>query len=313
MIWGAGAAAEDQRTATAGICCDGGNYSAQAGVRTRPTAVVDSTQVRSIPTSLISDQEFPAIRDHYIAKWPTTTSFAVNLQLLILGMDMLFGSRLQEITSWGLATSATFTKADSSVSSIFYSLQMIHPMKPLVSQMTTNCSSPKCQNISYLVYFLPTTFVRLESPWSLIMINLPQGCRDAQFRTCYSHSLRPRDPGEVSFSCRGKQGAVLSLPIQAKRENTVTLDGFGKWMIKHIDQWFAWILDKELQIERMEDIVLITGTDHARSWANVAFLGGQSDARVSFCVEAAHSKVNWQFSPERKRGAAWNWGPCGEV
>ena len=93
----------------------------------------------------------------------------------------------------------------------------------------------------------------------------------------------------------------------------MALDGFGKWMIKHIDQWFAWILDKELQIERMEDIVLITGTDHARSWANVAFLGGQSDARVSFSVEAAHSKVNWQFSPERKTGAAWNWGPCGEV
>ncbi|KAI9447262.1 hypothetical protein BJY52DRAFT_1127518 [Lactarius psammicola] len=131
--------------------------------------------------------------------------------------------------------------------------------------------------------------------------------------SCHSYSLRPRDPGEVSFSCRGKQGAVLSLPIQAKREDTVVREGFGKWMMKHIDLWFAWIRHNELEIDRMEDIILVTGTDRTRSWANVAFLGGQADARVSFGVEVVHSRINWQFSPERKTGAAWNWGPSGEV
>ena len=63
----------------------------------------------------------------------------------------------------------------------------------------------------------------------------------------------------------------------------------------------------------MEDIILVTGTDRARSWANVAFLGGQADARVSFGVEVSQSRINWQFSSERKAGAAWNWGPSGEV
>ena len=131
--------------------------------------------------------------------------------------------------------------------------------------------------------------------------------------SCHSYSLRPRDPGEVSFSCRGKQGAVLSLPIQANREDTVVTDGFGKWMVQHIDQWFAWIKPKGLKINRMEDIVLVTGTDRTISWANVAFLGGQADARVSFGVDVAQSRINWQFSNERKAGAAWNWGPSGEV
>ena len=117
------------------------------------------------------------------------------------------------------------------------------------------------------------------------------------------------------FSCREKQGAELSLPIQAKRENTVLREGFGKWMIKHIDQWFAWILDREVEVDRMEDIILVTGTDHTRSWANFAFLGGQADARASFGVEVAAtlSKINWRFSPGRKAGAAWHWGPSGEV
>jgi hypothetical protein len=131
--------------------------------------------------------------------------------------------------------------------------------------------------------------------------------------SCHSHSLRPSDPGEVMFSCSVKQGAVLSLPTQAKRENTLVQEGFGKWMIKNICQWFVWIQDKELGIDQMEDIVLVTGTDRTRSWANVAFLGGQADARVSFSVEATHSKINWQFSPERNTGAVSNWGPSGEV
>ncbi|KAF8265480.1 hypothetical protein EI94DRAFT_1588721 [Lactarius quietus] len=131
----------------------------------------------------------------------------------------------------------------------------------------------------------------------------------------HSYSLRPRDPGdsEFTFSCREKPGAVLSLPLEAKREDTRVRDGFGKWMIKHIDQWFAWILERELGIEQMEDIVLVTGTDRTRSWANVAFLGDQTVARVSFRVEATHSRINWDFSPERNTGAVWNWGPSGEV
>ncbi|KAF8258992.1 hypothetical protein EI94DRAFT_1752770 [Lactarius quietus] len=98
-------------------------------------------------------------------------------------------------------------------------------------------------------------------------------------------AIRPSDPGEVVFSCKEKPGA-----------NTV-------WMIKHIDQWFSWSQGKGLGISQMEDIVLLTGTDLTRSWANVAFLG-QANARVSFGVEATHSKINWQFSPERKTGSA---------
>ena len=63
----------------------------------------------------------------------------------------------------------------------------------------------------------------------------------------------------------------------------------------------------------MEDIVLVTGTDCTGSWANVAFLGGQEDARASFGVEVVQSRIHWQFSSERKTGAIWNWGPSGEV
>lgn len=84
----------------------------------------------------------------------------------------------------------------------------------------------------------------------------------------------PNTEGELSFSCPMNQGAVLCLPITAKREDTVANAKFGKWMMKHIDRWFAWAQELELEVDRMEDIILVTGTHRTRSYVNVAFPGG---------------------------------------
>ncbi|KAF8259861.1 hypothetical protein EI94DRAFT_1790264, partial [Lactarius quietus] len=135
-----------------------------------------------------------------------------------------------------------------------------------------------------------TSFVRPESHWSSTMDwgNLPQGCRGSQFR--------PLDSGEIMFSCKEKPGAVSCLPMQAKREDTVLVKTLAR-----------------LEIDQMENIVLLTGIDLTRSSTNVAFLGSQANEWVSFGVDIAGSKINWQCSPERKSGAAaWNWGPRGE-
>ena len=133
----------------------------------------------------------------------------------------------------------------------------------------------------------------------------------------HSHFLRPKKEGEVSFSCPMKEGAVLYLPIQAKREDTVANMKFGKWMINHIDRWFAWARQLELGVNQMEDIVLVTGTHRTRSCTNVAFPGGQGDARASFGATVEHRgdlvAINWQFSHVRNRGVVLNCGPSGEV
>ncbi|KAI9451001.1 hypothetical protein BJY52DRAFT_1299916 [Lactarius psammicola] len=119
----------------------------------------------------------------------------------------------------------------------------------------------------------------------------------------------PDSPAEVAFSCRGKQGAVLSLPIQARCKNTVALGEFGEWMIKHIDCWFAWARRLGLGIDRMEDIVLVTGTHRTRSWTNVAFPRGQEDGQAS---RGDIVSINWKFSHEHNQGAVLNCGPNGE-
>ena len=134
-----------------------------------------------------------------------------------------------------------------------------------------------------------------------------------------SHSIffRPDSPTEVAYSCRKKQGAVLSFPIHARCENTVALGDFGEWMIKHIDSWFAWVRQLGVGIERMEDIVLVTGTHRTRSWTNVAFPGGQVDGLVSFGANVTTRNgivtINWKISHEYTRGAVLNDGPGGKV
>ena len=135
----------------------------------------------------------------------------------------------------------------------------------------------------------------------------------------YSHSrfLRPNTEGEFSFSCPMNQGAVLCLPIRAKREDTVARVKFRKCIVKHIDRWFAWARELELGVDRMEDIILVTGTHRTRSCVNVAFPGGQKNAQVSFRAKVDfpgdNVAINWHFSHERNRGAFLNCGPEGEV
>jgi hypothetical protein len=87
-------------------------------------------------------------------------------------------------------------------------------------------------------------------------------------------------------------------------------------MLKNIDRWFAFARRLGLGIEQMEDIILVTGCDRARSWTNVAFLGSHVDAQVSFGVEVVDrpsTSIKFRFSPEHLRGAVWNPGPEGTV
>ena len=84
-------------------------------------------------------------------------------------------------------------------------------------------------------------------------------------------------------------------------------------MVKKIDTWFAFARNLGL-VDHMEEIILVTGCDLTKSWANVAFLG-EADAQVSFGVkvEGPNISINFQYSPERARGAILHHGPEGTV
>ncbi|KAI0275974.1 hypothetical protein BGY98DRAFT_988766 [Russula aff. rugulosa BPL654] len=131
------------------------------------------------------------------------------------------------------------------------------------------------------------------------------------------HHSGPDDFPRVLFQNETtRPAALLSLPVTTRHENTLIRNVFGRWMVKHIDTWFAFAR-KLGMVHQMEEIILVTGCDLARSWTNVAFLGGRADAQVSFGVEAKgptnNPSINFQFSPGRVRGAVLHRGPEGTV
>ena len=110
---------------------------------------------------------------------------------------------------------------------------------------------------------------------------------------------------------------MLSLPVPAKAETTIANADFGRWIVKHIDHWFVWARQLGLGINRMEDIILVTGTHRSRSWTNVIFPGGEERGLASFGAKVDHYgdsvAINWQVSHEFNQGAVLNCGPNGMV
>ena len=74
-----------------------------------------------------------------------------------------------------------------------------------------------------------------------------------------------------SLHCKTKRGAAMLLPAQSQREDTVAKGEFAEWMVKHIDCWFSFAKGLYPEIERMEDIILVTGRHLTKLWANIAF------------------------------------------
>lgn len=124
--------------------------------------------------------------------------------------------------------------------------------------------------------------------------------------------IRPEDDVQVTFSCTGRQGALLSLPFPAQREDTAALRDFGKCIVKNIDAWFAYAEDLGLGIDRMEDIILVTGCHRARSWVIATFSESQAGAQVSFGAEVVgNSGVDLEWRDAR--GGDLKLGPTGRV
>jgi hypothetical protein len=119
------------------------------------------------------------------------------------------------------------------------------------------------------------------------------------------------------------RGAALLLPVRVQREDTDARGEFAEWMVKHIDRWFSFAKGLRQGIERMEDIILVTGRHLTRSWANIAFIENQGSARrgpmqVSLGVHvsesfSSHFSVDWKLPREPGQGVVLNMGPSGEV
>ena len=124
--------------------------------------------------------------------------------------------------------------------------------------------------------------------------------------------VRPDDEAPLTFSCSRKKGALLYIPLLSERHDTVARGNFGEWMLENIDACFKVAEDLGYGVDRMEDIILVTGCHLAKSWVSAVFSDSREASEVSFGVRVSgNSGVH--FDERNANGRGLKFGPSGEV
>ena len=98
-------------------------------------------------------------------------------------------------------------------------------------------------------------------------------------------------PG-TTYGCRRKQGALLTLPQDGIRKDVIRTKGFEDYIRDHVDSWYSFAVRKRLDVERMEDLILVTGCTLVTSWGVAAFIDSAQDPEV---LLRSHGNVfEWQ-------------------
>jgi hypothetical protein len=84
----------------------------------------------------------------------------------------------------------------------------------------------------------------------------------------------------VTYSCRGR-GALLSLPHGGLREDAVQMKMFEKYIQDNVVSWFTWAQNNYLGVDRMEDLILVSGCTLVTAWAAAVFIGHTMSAEIS--------------------------------
>ena len=78
-----------------------------------------------------------------------------------------------------------------------------------------------------------------------------------------------------------KCGALLSLPNGGHHEDVIRAQPFEEFIRDNGDRWFTWAQENRLGVERVEDLILVSGCTLVTSWAAAAFVDDTMDAEIS--------------------------------
>ena len=102
-------------------------------------------------------------------------------------------------------------------------------------------------------------------------------------------------PPFTKYFCRRRQGALLTLPYDGLRKDVIRTKVFEEYIRDHVDSWFS-MAQKHKLVERMEDLILVTGCTLVTSWGAAAFVDSASDAELSM-----------RFLAHQNGGSSFDW------
>ena len=84
-------------------------------------------------------------------------------------------------------------------------------------------------------------------------------------------------------------GALLSLPNGGHHEDVIRAQGFEDYVQDHVGSWFTWAQKNRLGVERVEDLILVSGCTLVTSWAAAASVDDTMDAEISLASRALNN------------------------
>ena len=258
---------------------------------------------------------FPSASPWTIAKSSVTSSLSS-----ILIWDVLSGNQ----TQWGIlpykwATLASFAVGVSIVSSTLYPPEMLHqvlPNRTLIIHTIFSGYHPGHRVVSAGGQITAKVFAQRTLQMHLVRTtSMHQGNGSLSLRRPQSFTLlfmSPDNDTQVTFSCSGKQGALLYLPFPAELEDAIATDDFEKWITGNISGCMRLAEEKGMKVKHMEDIILVTGRHLAKSWVRAVFSESRGGAQVSFVVKVL-SGNSVRLEERNVSGAQLEFGPNGEV
>ena len=119
----------------------------------------------------------------------------------------------------------------------------------------------------------------------------------SQIATIYIYALCSSETSTV-FSCK-RHGAVLVLPYDGHDEDVIRTKGFEDYIRDNVDTWFSFARRNHLGVDRMEDLILVTGCTLVTSWGVAAFIDNNSDAEFSLksrFVSGGGAMFDWRVT-----------------
>ena len=77
----------------------------------------------------------------------------------------------------------------------------------------------------------------------------------------------------------------MSLPHDGHREDVIRTKAFEEYVRENVARWFAWSQRNQLGVERMEDLILVSGCTLVTSWAAAAFVDPSMKTDICLAVQ----------------------------
>ena len=86
-----------------------------------------------------------------------------------------------------------------------------------------------------------------------------------------------------------KRGALLSLPNGGQHQNVIRTKVYKDYMRDHVVSWFNWAQNNKLGVERMEELIFVTGCTLVTSWAAAVLVDHNMGAEISLTSRALNN------------------------